>query len=66
MAQKIETGGTSKTSTPMLKFLRNALFDPIDALHITHCANVESEHSIIQSTATSASRNVRGAIRDLI
>jgi len=36
IVQKIDTGGTSRTSTPMLKFLMNELFAPSDARHITH------------------------------
>lgn len=36
MVQKIETGGTSNTSTPMLKLRMKELFAPIDARHITH------------------------------
>ena len=38
--QKIETGGTNSTSTPMLKFLmKRALFEPANAArHIEHCA----------------------------
>jgi hypothetical protein len=51
IVQKIDTGGTSSTSTPMLKFLMNELFAPRDARHITHCANVEL---VISKTATSA------------
>src|SRR5947207_11406574 len=51
IVQKIDTGGTSRTSTPMLKFHMNELFAPSDARHITHCANVGSA---ISKTATSA------------
>ena len=51
IVQKIDTGGTSRTSTPMLKFLMNVLFAPNDARHITHCANVDSA---ISNTATDA------------
>src|SRR5438309_9851615 len=56
----------SKTSTPMLKFLMNEPFEPSEARHITHWATLESEHRTMQSTAASASRNVRGDIRGLI
>jgi hypothetical protein len=45
MAQKIETGGTSKTSTPIFKFRANELFPPTDARHIAHCAIVDSENN---------------------
>ena len=39
--QKMETGGTNNTNTPILKFLRNfPLFDPVNAArHIEHCAS---------------------------
>jgi hypothetical protein len=40
IVQKIETGGTSKTSTPMLKFRMNELLLPRDARHMTHWASV--------------------------
>jgi len=36
IVQKIETGGTSSTSTPILKLRMKELFDPIEARHITH------------------------------
>jgi len=36
IVQKSETGGTSNTSTPILKFRMNELLAPIDARHITH------------------------------
>lgn len=42
MVQKIETGGTSSTSTPMFRFLTNELLPPSEARHITHWAKVES------------------------
>ena len=42
MAQKIDTGGTSSTTTPMLKLRMNELLLPIEARHITHCASAES------------------------
>jgi len=45
IAQKIETGGTSSTTTPMLKFRMNELLFPIEARHMTHCARVESAKS---------------------
>ena len=45
MVQKIDTGGTSKTRTPMFRFLTKVLFPESDALHITHCASVDSEHN---------------------
>src|SRR6266851_3381291 len=41
MEQKIETGGKSKTSTPILKFLiKRAFVFESTALHIEHCATV--------------------------
>ena len=43
IAQKIETGGTSNTSTPMLKFLMNEWLLDSEARHITHWARVEPE-----------------------
>jgi hypothetical protein len=36
--QKIETGGTNNTSTPILKFRMNELFEPSEARHIAHWA----------------------------
>src|SRR5438876_7927528 len=45
MVQKIETGGTSSTRTPMLKFLMNEWLFDREARHITHCASAESEQS---------------------
>jgi len=41
--QKIETGGTSNTSTPMFRFRAKTLFDPIEARHITHWAIAECD-----------------------
>ena len=43
MEQKIVTGGTSSTNTPMLKFLmNNALLEPAnEARHIEHCPDAE-------------------------
>jgi hypothetical protein len=39
MQQNIVTGGTSRTSTPMLRFLMKLAFDPAkDARHIAHWA----------------------------
>jgi hypothetical protein len=40
IVQKIDTGGTSKTRTPMLKFRMNELLLPRDARHMTHWASV--------------------------
>ena len=51
IVQKIETGGTSNTSTPMLKFLMNEWLFDRDARHITHCASVESAKSKTHSAA---------------
>jgi hypothetical protein len=36
IVQKIDTGGTSNTSTPILKFRMNVLLAPKDARHIAH------------------------------
>ena len=57
IAQKIETGGNSNTSTPIFKFLTKMLFDPSDARHITHCAMAESEHSATRA-ATAIAINI--------
>jgi hypothetical protein len=51
MVQKIDTGGTSNTSTPMLKLRMKELFAPIDARHITHWARVDSAASDRQNAA---------------
>jgi len=40
--QKIETGGTSNTSTPMFRFRTKLLFPLSDALHMTHCAAADA------------------------
>ena len=61
IVQKIDTGGTSRTSTPMLKFLMNELFAPKDARHITHCAKVESAESKTHIAAITARDKVRVA-----
>jgi len=45
IVQKIETGGTKSTSTPMFRFLTNAELFPSEARHITHWAIVDSENS---------------------
>ncbi len=44
MVQKIVTGGTKSTSTPMFRFLTNAELFPSEARHITHWAIVDSEN----------------------
>jgi len=61
MVQKIETGGTSSTSTPIFRFLTNKLLDCSEALHITHWASAEPEsnaqpHTTIAVTITSRSK----------
>src|SRR2546430_9984698 len=61
IVQKIDTGGTSRISTPMLKFLMNELFAPKDARHITHCAKVESAESSTHIAAITARDKVRVA-----
>jgi len=52
MVQNIVTGGTSSTSTPILKFFMNiALLDPARAVrHMEHCPNAD-----VVSTSTAAS-----------
>jgi hypothetical protein len=59
IVQKIETGGTSKTSTPMLKFRINELFAPKEARHIAHCANVGSAKTKTASTAIANNAKTR-------
>ena len=54
MVQKIETGGTSSTRTPMLKFLMKFELCDKEARHITHCARAELEKSKTHSMATAA------------
>ena len=44
IVQKIETGGTNNTSTPIFRFLTNAELFVSDARHITHWAIVDSEN----------------------
>ena len=59
--QKIVTGGTNKTSTPMLRFLiKLALFEPAsEARHMAHWAEAEPAPSKISRTeAASAIQNV--------
>jgi hypothetical protein len=62
IVQKIETGGTSSTSTPMLKFLMNELLFPSDARHMTHCANAESASSAKQTSATNTNKILRDTV----
>ena len=50
MVQKIETGGTSNTRTPRLRFFIKALFPASDALHITHWAGADSENNAHNNT----------------
>src|SRR5882762_3023141 len=59
IVQKIDTGGTSRTKTPMLKFLMNELFAPRDARHITHCAEAASDASKHKVAATTAIERMR-------
>jgi len=66
IVQKIDTGGTSNTSTPMLKFLMKVLFDPNDARHMTHCAKAESDASKEQSATSKTSAKMRMVDSDLI
>src|SRR5205809_17717 len=66
MVQKIETGGTSSTRTPMLKFrMKFALCDK-EARHMTHCASVESEKSKTHSAAIIPSLKVRSTFIKLV
>jgi hypothetical protein len=59
IVQKIETGGTSSTSTPMFRFRAKALFVPIEARHITHWAIVdwdETTHNAATAKAVTTER----------
>jgi len=51
IVQKIETGGTKSTSTPMFRFLIKAELFPSEARHITHWAIVDSDKNA-QANAT--------------
>jgi hypothetical protein len=51
IVQNIDTGGTSNTSTPMLKLRINELFPPIEARHIAHWAKVDSAASNTKTAA---------------
>ena len=42
IVQKIDTGGTNSTTTPILKLRINELLFPIEARHITHWPRAES------------------------
>jgi hypothetical protein len=48
--QNMATGGTSKTSTPMLRLRAKRLFWPIEARHMTHWASVEPADSVPHNT----------------
>ena len=65
MVQKIETGGTSSTSTPRFRFLANRLFDCNEALHITHWAGAESESNAQQDTtiAVTTTKRIKHLLR---
>jgi len=54
IVQKIETGGTNSTSTPIFRFLANAELFVSDARHITHWAIVDSEDTANTSAMTAA------------
>src|SRR5689334_9019141 len=60
MEQKIDAGGSSKTKTPILKFLMNLPLFELDstALHIEHCAFASKLKSNTTATAKIKSRNV--------
>jgi len=57
--QKIDTGGTSNTTTPMLKLRMNELLLPMEARHMTHCARVESAQSKAIINAAQTSQKLR-------
>ena len=62
--QKIATGGTNSTNTPILKCLiKFALFDPAsEARHIEHCASPTASSDNQKATAntkTNSTFNVR-------
>ena len=57
--QKIETGGTSRTSTPIFKYLTNVALLVSDARHITHCAAVDSASSTMKAATITAARAQR-------
>ena len=63
IVQKIDTGGTNSTTTPILKLRINELLFPIEARHITHCASPESAQS---RTAIAAARTNQNVLRCLI
>ncbi|PYS79209.1 MAG: hypothetical protein DMF70_13480 [Acidobacteria bacterium] len=54
IVQKIETGGTNSTSTPIFRFLTNAELFVSDARHIAHWAIVDSENSVNASAMAAA------------
>jgi hypothetical protein len=62
IVQKIETGGTSSTTTPMLKLRMNELLFPSEARHMTHCASVESA----QTTRIAIAAAITSQIEPLI
>src|SRR6266700_415788 len=63
MEQKIETGGNSKTSTPILKFLiKRAFVFESTALHIEHCASVGE----CRSKTTTIVKAINSSVRDPI
>ena len=59
IVQKIDTGGTSKTRMPMLKFRINELLFPREARHMTHWAKVV----VAPKCRKSASINTASAAR---
>lgn len=59
MVQKIETGGTSRTRTPIFRLRANALFDPIDARHMAHWAIADSDDNPHQAMTASAIKSER-------
>jgi hypothetical protein len=56
IVQKIDTGGTSSTTTPILKLRMNELLFPIEARHMTHCATAGSKQSRVAATAAITSQ----------
>jgi len=63
IVQKIDTGGTNKTRTPMLKLRMNELFDPSDARHIAHWANVVVAPKSKSRASAKAARTERNMYR---
>jgi hypothetical protein len=65
IAQKIETGGASSTSTARFRFLANAPLPANDALHIAHWAAALSVKATTHKAIIKAKANMRSR-RDVI